>query len=71
MASTMAPGQLSKTLIDFSMNGEFPDETISASVVGNEALPAAVEALSQAKLSLEVDIKITSTTSSPCPYSVY
>ncbi|KAI9648744.1 ribosome biogenesis protein ytm1 [Ciborinia camelliae] len=56
-SSTMAAGQLSQTLIDFASNGEFPDESISASVIENEALPAAVEALNQAKLSLETEIR--------------
>lgn len=58
MASTAAVDQLSKTLIGFASNGEFPDEKVSASAVGNEALPLAIEALGEAKLSLEVCPKI-------------
>lgn len=54
MASTIPVDQLSKTLIGFVSNGEFPNEEVSASVVGNEALPLAIEALGEAKLSLEV-----------------
>lgn len=56
-SSTMASGQLGITLIDFASKGEFPDEDISASAVDNESLPAAVEALGQAKLSLEVSLR--------------
>lgn len=63
MASTLAVDQLGKTLLDFASNGDFPDETVSASVVENEALPAALKALSQAKVSLEVSLR----NSQPCP----
>jgi hypothetical protein len=54
MPSTIDPAQLGNTLIEFSSNGEFPDEQISASLVDTAALPTAVEALNQTKLSLEV-----------------
>lgn len=56
MASTMATDRLGKTLIDFASNGEFPDEAVSASVVENEALSAAVKALGETKHSLEVSL---------------
>ncbi|KAB8305171.1 hypothetical protein EYC80_004461 [Monilinia laxa] len=57
MASTLAVDQLGKTLLDFASNGDFPDETVSASVVENEALPVALKALSQAKVSLEAEVR--------------
>ncbi|QSZ29804.1 hypothetical protein DSL72_004322 [Monilinia vaccinii-corymbosi] len=57
MTSTVAVDQLGKTLIDFASNGEFPDESVSASVVESEALPAAIKALGQAKLSLETEVR--------------
>ncbi|ESZ94610.1 hypothetical protein SBOR_5021 [Sclerotinia borealis F-4128] len=57
MASTMPVDQVGKTLIDFTMNGEIPDEAVSASIIENEALPAAMRALSQAKLSLETEVR--------------
>ncbi|TGO25514.1 hypothetical protein BPAE_0078g00130 [Botrytis paeoniae] len=57
MASIIAVDQLSKTLIGFASNGEFPDEEVSASAVRNEALPLAIEALGEAKLSLETEVR--------------
>ncbi|KAF7952710.1 hypothetical protein EAE96_005941 [Botrytis aclada] len=57
MASTIAVDQLSKTLIGFASNGEFPNEEVSASAVGNEALPLAIAALGEAKLSLETEVR--------------
>ncbi|CCD42975.1 putative centromere kinetochore protein zw10 protein [Botrytis cinerea BcDW1] len=57
MASTIPVDQLSKTLIGFASNGEFPNEEVSASAVGNEALPLAIEALGEAKLSLEAEVR--------------
>ncbi|KAF7932012.1 uncharacterized protein EAE97_009033 [Botrytis byssoidea] len=57
MASTVAVDQLSKTLIGFASNGDFPDEEVSASAVGNEAFPLAIEALGEAKLSLETEVR--------------
>ncbi|KAF7923767.1 uncharacterized protein EAE98_007585 [Botrytis deweyae] len=57
MASTLGVDQLSKTLIGFASNGEFPDEEVSASALGNDALPLAIEALGEAKLSLETEVR--------------
>lgn len=57
MASTTANGQFGKTLIDFTLKREFPDEEVSASTVDNVALPEALESLGQAKLSLETEIR--------------
>ncbi|PQE26085.1 is centromere binding at prophase protein [Rutstroemia sp. NJR-2017a BBW] len=57
MPSTIDPAQLGNTLIEFSSNGQFPDEQISASLVDTAVLPRAVEALSQTKLSLEIEVR--------------
>ncbi|KAF7870174.1 uncharacterized protein EAF02_009364 [Botrytis sinoallii] len=57
MVSTLGVDQLSKTLIGFASNGEFPDEEVSASALGNDALPLAIEALGEAKLSLETEVR--------------
>ncbi|KAA8575868.1 hypothetical protein EYC84_004955 [Monilinia fructicola] len=48
---------LARLFLILLSNGDFPDETVSASVVENEALPAALKALSQAKVSLEAEVR--------------
>ncbi|KAH8887339.1 hypothetical protein GQ53DRAFT_749822 [Thozetella sp. PMI_491] len=49
-------GPVAQALVEFSVNGAFPEETVSSLVVGPEELPPAIEALAQAKRKLEAEI---------------
>jgi centromere/kinetochore protein ZW10 len=46
--------QIGKALVDFSLRGAFPEEDASSLALAPEALPPAIEALTQAKAKLEV-----------------
>lgn len=48
---------LSSTLVAFSRDGAFPDEDASKSIVESSMLPAALEALAQARTALEVRLQ--------------
>lgn len=48
------PAQLAKALVAFSVDGAFPEEGISTLVVNPSALPAAIQALGEAKATLQV-----------------
>lgn len=58
MASTLREsspaGQLAQALVDYSLDGAFPEEKVSSLLVDPEALPPAIEALANAKLNLQV-----------------
>ena len=47
-------GQLAQALVAFSVDGVFPEESVSTLVVDPSTLPAAIEALGQAKSNLQV-----------------
>lgn len=50
------PAQLAKALVAFSVDGAFPEEGISTLVVDPSALPAAIQALGEAKATLQVGV---------------
>ncbi|KAF3771028.1 hypothetical protein M406DRAFT_247508 [Cryphonectria parasitica EP155] len=50
------PGALGQALVNFTTSGTFPEEDASALKLSSEALPQAIEALSQAKSTLEAEI---------------
>lgn len=54
-------GQIAQALVDFSVEGAFPEESVSSLTVDSDALPAAIEALASAKAKLQVQ-NITSRT---------
>ena len=54
MSSSDIEEQLGPALIDFATNGIFPEEAVSAAYVHDSALPAALIALNDAKIALEV-----------------
>jgi len=61
--------QLAKALVAFSVDGAFPEEGISTLVVDPSALPAAIQALGQAKATLQVGAPFFSETArlpTPC-----
>ncbi|PSS00836.1 hypothetical protein BD289DRAFT_402349 [Coniella lustricola] len=47
---------LGKALVEFTTDGAFPEEEVSALKLNSEALPSAIDALSQAKSQLEAEI---------------
>ncbi len=55
MASSQAPADLGQVLVDFTVNGIFPeDEAVSAAQVTPSALNTALKVLNDAKAELEV-----------------
>jgi hypothetical protein len=55
MASTADEARLGDTLIQFSVDGRFPEEeATSAAYVESSALPVALQALAEAQTELEV-----------------
>lgn len=58
MSSPSVQGQLGQVLIDFSTNGSYPEEDVSAAFVENSALEAALLAVRDAKVALEVSFHI-------------
>jgi centromere/kinetochore protein ZW10 len=55
MASGSNESPLGDTLIQFSVNGRFPEEeAVSAACVENSAIPVALKALNDAQTELEV-----------------
>ncbi|ESA42537.1 hypothetical protein GE21DRAFT_7699 [Neurospora crassa] len=49
-------GQIAQALVDFSVKGAFPEESVSSLTVDSDALPAAIEALASAKAKLQAEI---------------
>ncbi|KAK3327337.1 hypothetical protein B0T19DRAFT_160185 [Cercophora scortea] len=49
-------GQIAQALVDFSLQGAFPDEKVSSLAVDAAALPQAIEALAKAKAKLQAEI---------------
>ncbi|KAJ4419027.1 ribosome biogenesis protein ytm1 [Neurospora sp. IMI 360204] len=49
-------GQIAQALVDFSVEGAFPEESVSSLTVDSHALPAAIEALASAKAKLQAEI---------------
>lgn len=47
-------GALGQALVDFTINGRFPEEDVSSLKLSSEELPPAIHALAEAKSSLEV-----------------
>lgn len=54
MAATAAPQQLSNALLEFSLDGRFPDDIASFSPVSETGLEPAIEALSKNQTELKV-----------------
>lgn len=55
VATPISPaGQIAQALVDFSVEGAFPEESVSSLTVDSDALPAAIEALASAKAKLQV-----------------
>jgi centromere/kinetochore protein ZW10 len=46
--------QIGKALVEFSLRGAFPEEDASSLALTREVLPPAIEALTQAKVKLQV-----------------
>jgi hypothetical protein len=46
--------QIAQALVDFSVDGAFPEETVGTLAVDSNALPATIEALASAKSKLQV-----------------
>lgn len=53
-ATQKPPGPIGQALVDFALQGAFPDEAASTLTLNPEALPPAIEALAQAKTKLQV-----------------
>jgi len=47
-------GQIAHALVDFSVNGAFPDEAVVTLPVDSNVFPTAIEALANAKANLQV-----------------
>jgi centromere/kinetochore protein ZW10 len=55
MVSEDIQARIGPAIVDYSENGAFPEEeTLAAASVGDSVLPAALKALNDAKLDLEV-----------------
>ncbi|KAK4448202.1 Centromere/kinetochore protein zw10 [Podospora aff. communis PSN243] len=48
--------QIAQALVDFSVDGAFPEETVVTLAVDSNALPAAIEALTSAKSKLQAEV---------------
>lgn len=53
-AAEPPPVQTAQALVDFSLNGSFPEDTVSSLPIDAESLPAAIKALADAKAKLQV-----------------
>ncbi len=47
-------GQIAQALVDFTINGAFPEEAVSTLLINPATLPSAIEALANAKSTLQV-----------------
>ncbi|KAK4032933.1 Centromere/kinetochore protein zw10 [Parachaetomium inaequale] len=57
MASADSPAaQMAQALVDFSVQGAFPEDTVSSLSIDAESLPAAIKALADAKAKLQAEI---------------
>jgi centromere/kinetochore protein ZW10 len=55
MASSDPPAaQMAQALVDFSVQGAFPEDTVSSLTIDPESLPTAIKALADAKAKLQV-----------------
>lgn len=54
MSSTEPGGAVGQALVDFTINGAFPEEDVSSLKLSAQELSPAVEALAEAKSKLEV-----------------
>ena len=55
MAGSDPPAaQMAQALVDFSIQGAFPEDTISSLPIDAESLPTAIKALADAKAKLQV-----------------
>ena len=54
VAQDTPAGQIAQSLVDFSVQGAFPEESISSLTVDANALPTAIQALADAKAKLQV-----------------
>lgn len=54
MSAQAKPGALGQALVDFTTNGAFPEEDVSSLTLTFEELPPAIQALAEAKSTLEV-----------------
>ena len=59
-------GQLAQALVDYSLDGAFPEENVSSLLVNPEALPPAIEALASAKSKLQVLLYPPKEAAFPC-----
>jgi len=59
--------QIAQALVDFSVDGSFPEETVVALAVDSTALPSAIEALASAKSKLQVAPRLPLSRQSPTP----
>ncbi|KAK4191618.1 Centromere/kinetochore protein zw10 [Podospora australis] len=56
-ATQNAPiAQISQALVDFTLNGSFPEENVSSLALQPEALPEAIKALADAKAKLQAEV---------------
>jgi centromere/kinetochore protein ZW10 len=49
-----APEQIAQALVEFTVRGAFPEETVSSLQIGPKVLAPAIEALAEAKSKLQV-----------------
>ncbi|KAK1756921.1 Centromere/kinetochore protein zw10, partial [Echria macrotheca] len=49
-------GQVAQALVDFAVNGSFPDESTSTLPIDSNGLPSAIEALAAAKAKLQAEV---------------
>ncbi|KAJ4306341.1 ribosome biogenesis protein ytm1 [Collariella sp. IMI 366227] len=54
--SDFSPTPLAQALVDFSLQGAFPEDTVSSLPLDSDSLPAAIKALADAKAKLQADI---------------
>ena len=58
-------GQIAQALVDFSVNGAFPDEAVVTLPVDSNVFPTAIEALANAKANLQVASRPSSSSLTP------
>ncbi|KAH6626132.1 hypothetical protein B0J18DRAFT_132015 [Chaetomium sp. MPI-SDFR-AT-0129] len=55
-AAEPPPARMAQALVDFSLYGSFPEDTVSSLPIDAESLPAAIKALADAKAKLQAEI---------------
>ncbi|KAM7223463.1 hypothetical protein V8F06_001340 [Rhypophila decipiens] len=56
LSQDSSAGQIAQALVDFSLNGAFPEEQVSSLSIDSDVLPSAIEALAAVKSKLQAEI---------------